>query len=421
MLSLLVMTAGIFSQGHENIEQVSRTLNFWDYAHDIAVLDGYVYVATGLSGLQALDVSDPDQPEPVGSWENNPGYSRCLTVSGNYAYVADWNHGFVIIDIENPAQPFEVGRYEETIAIRDMQVIDGYVYIIDASDDDADGFRIIDVSDPEHPELVGLNEDPDWAYSLAIAGDYAYVTEYDYRESLLRIFDISDPTDPVSVQPLDLEGRETYAAVSGDVAYVTVQNTDSCDYYILDISQPDMPEVVDACVFEPITGLLVQEETMYMLTGRNGTLYTFDISNPEEPREIGHCDTHSHGEMACNDGFLCIAAENDHLQIVDVSDQENPQVLEQYIRKGIVQTFGLFDGVAWVSGSSSDALYKLDISDPLDISIIDADPDIIYGNIYVNDDIACVMVGTNTFDIVDCSDPTSPNVMDRMTFWVDDG
>ena len=42
----------------------------------------------GGSGLQVIDVSDPENPTIVGS-ADTPGWAAGVYVSGNYAYVAD--------------------------------------------------------------------------------------------------------------------------------------------------------------------------------------------------------------------------------------------------------------------------------------------------------------------------------------------
>lgn len=410
------MALSVYAQDHENLEQVGRIFEFWEYGYDVAVQNKYAYVATGLSGLQIVDVSDPAHPELTGYWDNNPGKSMRVTVAGDYAYLADWNFGFVVVNIEDPSHPFEAGRFEEPIAIRDMHVADGYLYIADASTDN-DGFRIVDVRDPENPEQVGFNDGTDWAYSLAIAGDYAYITDYHYQQNFLLVLDISDPYQPETVRTIDLEGREREIVISGNIAYLTVQNADSCDYYILDISQPDSPEVVNARILESVINLRVNGDYMYMLGGRSA-LYTLDISNPADPRELGNCVTRSSARMACTDDFVYIASGNEHLRFVDVSDPDNPQPAGDLVKEGFIESLGLFSDVAWASG---EGLYMLDISDPQGLEEIDYIRNITYNDIVIDGDIACAKTRSNTFEIIDCSDPTFLRTLDQLTFQIDDG
>jgi len=54
------------AQDHENVEQVGRIYNPWDAARDVVVVADLAYVAAGRSGLQIVDVSNPEHPEEVG-------------------------------------------------------------------------------------------------------------------------------------------------------------------------------------------------------------------------------------------------------------------------------------------------------------------------------------------------------------------
>ncbi|NQT33769.1 hypothetical protein HQ587_01160, partial [bacterium] len=44
----------------ENVYPVSRLWSVWDDGEEVIVRDDYAYVATGYSGLQIVDVSDPE-------------------------------------------------------------------------------------------------------------------------------------------------------------------------------------------------------------------------------------------------------------------------------------------------------------------------------------------------------------------------
>jgi hypothetical protein len=93
LFNLLILSVALQAQDHENVEQVGRIYNYWDYAFDLEVVGDLAYIAAGVSGLQIVDVSDPDNPEIIGYWDDNPGYAYGVTVSDDYAYLADYHSG----------------------------------------------------------------------------------------------------------------------------------------------------------------------------------------------------------------------------------------------------------------------------------------------------------------------------------------
>ena len=59
---VLIAGADLFAQDAENVEQVGRIYNQWSYIFDVVVVGDLAYVAAGGSGLQIVDVSDPENP-----------------------------------------------------------------------------------------------------------------------------------------------------------------------------------------------------------------------------------------------------------------------------------------------------------------------------------------------------------------------
>jgi hypothetical protein len=76
---------------------------------------------------------------------------------------------------------------------------------------------VISVSDPAHPVEVGYCDTPGSANSVAVSGDYAYVTD---AGSGLRVISVADPAHPAEVGYHDTHAFANGMAVSGDYAYV---------------------------------------------------------------------------------------------------------------------------------------------------------------------------------------------------------
>ncbi len=63
---LLILSVVVQAQDHENVEQIGRIYNQWEAALDVVVVENLAYVVTGLSGLQIVYVSNPENPEIIG-------------------------------------------------------------------------------------------------------------------------------------------------------------------------------------------------------------------------------------------------------------------------------------------------------------------------------------------------------------------
>lgn len=113
-----------------------------DTVYDVFVSGDYAYVAGISSELQVLDVSDPVNPTPVGSYPT-PGTASRIFVEGDYAYVGEGSSGLTIINLNNsnsvtlPTSDF----------VNAVFVSENYAYVADRYS----GLLIIDVSEPLNP------------------------------------------------------------------------------------------------------------------------------------------------------------------------------------------------------------------------------------------------------------------------------
>jgi parallel beta-helix repeat protein len=170
---------------------------------DVAVAGGIAYLATG-DDLLLVQVSDPSHPTYLGR------INMCepdelltgavgLAVSGNLAYVATQMSGLRIVDVSNPTQPTLIGAASWPNGfLQDLVVAGGLAYVADS-----DGLTIVDVSDPRHPSRIGFCDTPGFAEGVALSGHYAYVAD---GGTGLAIIDVSDPRAPLLVATSDTVG-----------------------------------------------------------------------------------------------------------------------------------------------------------------------------------------------------------------------
>lgn len=131
------------------------------HVHDGYVRDGVAFLNAGGSGFAMVDFSDPFNPETISTITDYPfrGYNHSgwLTDDGQYYYMADENHGYDIktIDVSDPCEPEIVGTFDAetnnpTSITHNQIVACDYLYVSYYYD----GMVVYDISDPANPEKV---------------------------------------------------------------------------------------------------------------------------------------------------------------------------------------------------------------------------------------------------------------------------
>jgi len=109
----------------------------WEYDHPTFVSGQYAYVALPFNAypvsntMLIIDVSDPYDPTLAGSY--GPIQATDIYVAGDYAYAATGNSGFQIIDVSNPAIPNLVESYDTPGDAVGIFAPDEYIYVADNS------------------------------------------------------------------------------------------------------------------------------------------------------------------------------------------------------------------------------------------------------------------------------------------------
>jgi len=96
-------------------------------AYGVAISGTIAYVAN-FGSLQIIDVSDPANPEIIGS-AATPGSASGVALSGTNAYVADEYGGLHVIDVSNPSKPQIIASISTPGSSSDVVVSDDKVYV----------------------------------------------------------------------------------------------------------------------------------------------------------------------------------------------------------------------------------------------------------------------------------------------------
>ena len=199
----------------------------------IFAIDTLVYLASGMNGFHIINVSDPQNPTAIGSF-NSPGSAIDLFVKDTLVYLADGD-SLQIVNVSDPFSPFRVGAVVMPTSCLDVSVDSNYAFVVcEGSNGFNDGsLQIVDVSNPASPiivdSIVGRDGDP---YAIYIQGNYAYIVSRDsppFSFGGLWVVNISDPLNPV----LAWEGNTPGDAFDVFTAfpYIYVADSDSLQIY----------------------------------------------------------------------------------------------------------------------------------------------------------------------------------------------
>lgn len=310
-------------------------------AFSVTVVGDTAYVAHWNSGLQVIDISNPQSPEIIGSVDT-PGYAEDVAVVGDKAYVADGDGGLQIIDIGDPEAPWIIGPIDTPGRAHGVAVVGDRAYV---ADDDG-GLQVIDISDPEKYRIIGSVTTPGLAFGVVVMGDNAYVSD---RDSGLQVIDIRSPESPLIIGSVDTPGWAFGITVAGDNAYVADGGS---GLQVIDIRNPQSPEIIGS-VDTPgyAENVFVGGNRAYVADGISG-LQMVDISSPESPRIIEYIDTPGYAESVTVVGDKAYVADNDRgLQVIGINNPQGSQVI------GSADTPGRAHGVTVVGDTAYVAAY----------------------------------------------------------------
>ncbi len=205
------------------------------YAFDVS--DDLIYFASN-DTLKIMDISDPDDPQPIGfytneeinEWWKNVGL---IKVIGEYVLISitweDWDNpedgiygGIRIVDISDPTQPVEVATYnpEEYYSYSNLAFSnDFFCYISSIYIEPVYQHKLVifNFSDPSQPEIASIYEDIEQPKSVKVSGDFAFIAD---GSAGIKVIDLSDIYHPELVGYYDTPGYAVDIYVSDHIAYV---------------------------------------------------------------------------------------------------------------------------------------------------------------------------------------------------------
>jgi hypothetical protein len=204
------------------------------YANNVAVNNGYAYVAAGSTGLQVVNVSNPNSPVIVAS-RDTAGNANDVRLVGDFAYIADGTNGLVIMNVATPTNPVIVGSVNTGGEAVDVWVAGNFAYIANSSA----GLTIVNVTNPASPILVSTVSTGGIARGVGVRDNVAVVVSD--STNTLKTYNVANPSAPAALGSLNLGGSLKDLDINGNLVAVAAYTGGA---QFVDISNPAVPRLL---------------------------------------------------------------------------------------------------------------------------------------------------------------------------------
>jgi hypothetical protein len=371
LIVLFVGVGLVQAQEHFNIEQVARLYNYPDQVRDIYIVGDRAYLAASASGLQIFDISDPDNPESMGYYDDNIGQAYAVQVVGNIAYVCDYPDGIIVLNVEDPENIRLINFFETPGSAQDIFIRGQIAYVADF-----DSLSIYNIEDPTSPQLLSTSEES--VIAVKVSGDFAYCACF---HDGFKVIDVSNPRQPRTVSSVRGGGFDGDVIIQGNIAYIISGRSGIIVY---DISDPTNPEEISVC--EPRYGVrsIDVSGTLCYAAHQNEGMTIIDYSDPTDPDIVSHCDLDGQNlKVACSDNHVYVANWPLTLCVVDAENPARPVytahnetfgwINDYYIDENSLYLTTIYDGIKVIdisNPSNPQQTHQIDLESVWDIVIV---------------------------------------------------
>jgi len=405
-------TTFVLAQDGENIEFVDNLLERWNSGSDIAIRGDYAYIPSGSTGLQIMDISNPEHPIQAGNYSDIEEMET-IEISGEYAYLTG-GRVFTILDISESPEIELVFVDHLDYTIDAIRLCADYVYLgstIFHEDDSCSYYvEILDISNPHemvslancewqneqgnrlrdicpvengvfvvsselfYLELVDadslclvVSDDRFGGQQISITDNIAYIM----NNALLNILDISDPGEIEQIGECQTPtgcGTSIYDFIVDDESVHVAEELTFCDspgrddtvhmFTTADISDPTEPEVIKSTEL-PVGLTALSIYSSDLVAAQWGGIGIYDVSDPDTLLTIGGYNTRGYAKWMHSVGQTVYLLDN-LMWIFDQFDPENPVCVNYYV----MNAYKAFASDEILYTIASDSIRIYDISEP---------------------------------------------------------
>jgi hypothetical protein len=275
----------------------------------IVVSGDVAYVPNARDSLLVFDVTDPLVMQSVGSAPMTELYWRGMAISGDVLFVGQLASGFDIFDISDPLAPVGIGTMTLDEQPRCIAIEGAYAYVCDE-----DHLRVIDISNFLAPVFLGEHW-VSWGNDVVVLGGVAYVADGTVG---VRVYDVSDPTAPTLLTTKSTYGRAVGIEARDDLVFVA----DDTGVVVLAVDDPASPVTIDRIHDLGAQQLTLDGERALVLSDEG--LYVLGIAGTGHLEVLGRCGMHEPLGVAPHGVHAIVAAGDQGVHVVDVSNPANP-------------------------------------------------------------------------------------------------
>ena len=295
------------------------------YGIDVSGNTAYVaYGSNGSKGMLVLDVSNPADIKDVGTFPTSSVPLK-LKSEGNTVYMV--GGGLWIVDVTDPQNPAEVTQFQTSYYSIDVVLRDTLLFIADSSPDQpasSAALTIVNVADRTNPVLLKSMDFFGNVTDVDVYGNVASIT----NDGFVRTIDVSDPGNPAELGEYQVRGIASKVAVANGLVFsvdIEDEYTGPDNFQLLDISSPDNPVPSGRLdLNEKVTGVVCGKDCAFAIGS------TIRSISPGKSFQESSYVTAGTVEGAELDGDTLLAASDNGLEVIDVSDPGNMKQLRIY-------------------------------------------------------------------------------------------
>ena len=320
------------------------------WVSDIWATAKYSYAATGPDALLVHDVSNPANPQPVGS-HRTLSDAHSLSVRWPHAFVADKQDRLHVIDVTAPGKPALISTIEMPGDIGGVYATSSHIYV----GNKATGVRIFEFDGLGETALVGEFETGGLAEDIFVSSGLAYVA----RGSGLLIVSVDDPSNPVAIGSHDTPGHASQLVVSSGHALVA---DGTAGLQVISVADPMDPHPVTNFETDSALDVAVLSHHAFVLDETNPRIRVLDVSNPVSLVAVGDLDVQGNARAIKVAGScLFVAMDQDGMSVVDLTNPAAPISAAVVDTPGGASDVEISSGYAYVADDRG-GLLILDVS-----------------------------------------------------------
>ncbi|MHA1186546.1 MAG: hypothetical protein ACTSSK_06660, partial [Candidatus Heimdallarchaeota archaeon] len=405
--------------------------------------------------LNVYSINDPSDIYRTG-YRNSMARQETIAVSGDYVW-AGGGPSSAYLAAYNYEDPFGSANYYGYLDLdgtpTDIEVNGYFVYFTVFNSTSGYSFGVLNAEDQITNVMPYTWSESSLAKGLAIDGDIAYVAAH---TDGFYVVDVSNQYSFNTLGWCDTPGNATDVIIDGTIAYVT----DGLEgVQVIDVSNPLLPEIIGSySTFGYSEKLVLQGNTLFIADGLGG-IAMCDVANPAHPiyippwmlgqyiwdvdlyggvlvvasdvgihtYAVGPGITKIQNEVFANpfDQFevwdvrvkgdiAIVAGGPDGIYTLDVSDKNNPVLLDQTVYDGtsMYRKLDVQGNFAFVADyGSGGGIRAYDISDPSNILYADAVALTYATDVALYGDVAFVADGPAGVYVMNTTDPYN------MVYW----